>query len=91
MRNWNGEEEEDTASPFDSSEALQNLETSPFDKEMPGGAPPPGSSMENMSDMNFDKNSAGKTAADNLILYGVCAGILVIALVFAKQYRRRKY
>ncbi len=91
MRNWNGEGEEDTASPFDSSEALQNLETSPFDKEMPGGAPPPGSSMENMPDMNFDKNSAGKTAADNLILYGVCAGILVIALVFAKQYRRRKY
>ena len=91
MRNWNGEGEEDTASPFDSSEALQNLETSPFDKEMPGGAPPPGSSMENMSDMNFDKNSAGKTAADNLILYGVCAGISVTALVFAKQYRRRKY
>ncbi|MCI8863132.1 MAG: hypothetical protein HFI20_11710 [Lachnospiraceae bacterium] len=91
MRNWNGEEEEDTALPFDSSEALQNLETSPFNKEMPGGAPPPGSSMENMPHMNFDRSSAGKTAADNLTLYGMCAGISVTALVFAKQYRRRKY
>ena len=91
MRNWNGEGEEDTALPFDSSEALQNLETSPFNKEMPGGAPPPGSSMENMPHMNFDRSSAGKTAADNLTLYGMCAGISVTALVFAKQYRRRKY
>ena len=32
---------------------------------------------------------AGRTITDNLILYGVCAGILVIALVFVKQYQRR--
>lgn len=91
MRSWNEEGEEDAEPPFDSSEALQNFETSQFGEEMPGGAQPPGSSTENMPDMNFDKNSAGKTVADSLILYGVCAGILVTALVFAKQYRRRKY
>ena len=91
MRDWNGEEGEDTASPSDGSEALQNLETPPFDEEMPGGAQPPGTGMENMPNMNFDRSSAGKMTADNLLLYGVCVGILVIALVSAKRYRRRKH
>ena len=45
--------------------------------------------MGTMPNMNFDRRDAGRTITDNLILYGVCAGILVIALVFVKQYQRR--
>ncbi|MCI8307181.1 MAG: hypothetical protein HFH14_03930 [Lachnospiraceae bacterium] len=37
----------------------------------------------------FDRGNAGETVADNLILFGMCSIVLLIAIVFAKLYRRR--
>ncbi len=88
MQDWNGEEKkvEAIAQPPEQGRGRMPNER-PGDMpdvmpdEMPGG----------MQNMNFDRSDAGRRITDNLILYGVCTGILVIALVSAKGYRRRKH
>ena len=43
---------------------------------------------DSMPGMDFG-GSTGASATENLILYGACFAILIIALIFAKLYRRR--
>ena len=71
------EERQVMARPIDGF--TREPEVPPGGGEMPGGGQQP-------PNMNFDRSDAGKAIRDNLILYGVCTGILVAAFVSAKRY-----
>ena len=57
--------------------------------DMPGDIPDDMAGV--MPNMNFDRRDTSRMVTDNLVLYSMCTGILVAALVSAKRYRRRKH
>ena len=63
-------------------------------EESPSGGSFPGNfggggGMGDMPDFSFGGGSTGASSSGNLILYGICFGVLLAALAFAKLYRRR--
>lgn len=75
---------QDESFPFEKGNFPQGFDRSPNETTGESEIDP-----GKMPDRNFAESNSDSAMKDNLVLYGVCLVIFMIAFLFAKRYRRR--